>query len=325
MVDGKSAAAPLSGTIEGSARPERAWWQRLSWVAVLMVGVGFYLLELRMLVATKNISYFPSLILLGSVTVPATVLVFAWGASRQSLVTAGTVAVTAICGGVVGTLAAGTLEYDTLQRLGALPMVAVALIEELVKMVVPAIVLVIIRRPNRGAGVIVGVASGMGFATLETMGYGFTALLQAKSLAALDSTLLLRALLAPAGHVAWTGMTVAALWHIPTARRKGRAILVALGALILAVILHAVWDGSNNLVVHIVVVVVSLAILLTLIHRSHRTPTHYSRRGGVGHETGPQPAHQPSLAATYDRPPAGQPRPHDGTSSHGQDPAPPAR
>ena len=62
---------------------------------------------------------------------------------------------------------------------------------------------------------IIGVASGMGFATLETMGYGFSALLSSGNLAEVDQTLLLRALLSPAGHVAWTGLTAAALWSIP--------------------------------------------------------------------------------------------------------------
>lgn len=272
MVDGMASVSPRGGPSSALEPPRRVWWQRTSWVGVLVVGIVFYLLELRTLVATENLNFFPSLILLGSITVPAAVLVFAWGAGRESAVSAGTVAVTAIFGGVVGTLAAGALEYDTLQRLGALPMLAVGLIEELAKMVVPAFALLLIRHPHRGAGVIVGVASGMGFATLETMGYGFNALLQAHSLAAVDSTLLLRALLAPAGHVAWTGMTVAAMFNIRLSRHKGRAALLALGALVLAVILHAVWDGTTNLVVHIVVVTISLVILLTLIHRSHHTP-----------------------------------------------------
>lgn len=280
---------------DGAAfRPEhgRAWWKRLSWVGVLVAGVGFYLLVLRTLVATENINFFPSLILLGSVTVPATVLVFAWDTGRQPAVSVRIVAVTAVCGGIVGTLAAGTLEYDALRRLGTLPMLAVGVIEELAKMVVPAILLLIVRRPKPGAGLIVGVASGMGFATLETMGYGFTALLEARSLAAVDETLLLRALLAPAGHVAWTGMTVAALWNIPIAPRKGRAVLLALAAFVVAVILHTAWDGSNNLIVHVVVVVLSLAILLVLIHRSHRpagSASHHHGRGRLK-ESGAQAA-----------------------------------
>ncbi len=75
----------------------------------------------------------------------------------------------------------------------------VGLIEEAAKLIVPFILLLFLRRLDPRAGVIIGGASGMGFATLETMGYGFTALLSHGSWAALEKTLLLRALLSPAG------------------------------------------------------------------------------------------------------------------------------
>ena len=172
---------------------------------------------------------------------------------------------------MIGTVAAGTIEFDTLHRLGALPMILVGLIEESAKLVVPIILLVFLRRPDPQAGVIIGVASGMGFATLETMGYGFSALLSEGSLAAMDETLLLRALLSPAGHVAWTGLTVAALWGIPKAVRPGRAVGLALASFVAAVLLHGAWDGFNNLVVHLAVAALSITTLLILVRRTHRS------------------------------------------------------
>jgi RsiW-degrading membrane proteinase PrsW (M82 family) len=114
----------------------------------------------------------------------------------------------------------------------------------------------------------------MGFATLETMGYGFTALLQTGSLAAVDQTLLLRALLSPAGHVAWTGVMVAALWALPSSPHKGRALVRVIGVFISAVLLHAAWDGLNNVWVHIVVGAVSFVALLLTIHQAHRSLEH---------------------------------------------------
>jgi protease PrsW len=109
--------------------------------------------------------------------------------------------------GLIGVLAAGLLEYDTLHRLGALPMVLVAVIEEAAKLIVPVILYLLWQPNNPRGGITIGIASGMGFATLETMGYGFQALL-AGGIAAVDDTLLLRGL---------TGMTVAMLWRIRTA------------------------------------------------------------------------------------------------------------
>lgn len=258
----------MTGTRPGTRG--RAWWRRLSWIAVLAAGVVSYLLVLRTLVATENLNFFPSLILLGAVTVPITVLVFAWGAGPEVTVTPGPVVFTALTGGIVGTVTAGTLEYDTLHRLGTLPMFGVGLIEETAKLIVPVALLLFLPGRGRQAGVIIGVASGMGFATLETMGYGFSALLSDRSLSAVDQTLLLRALLAPAGHVAWTGMTAAALWRIPTASHKGRAALLAFGAFVLAVLLHTGWDALNSIIAHVVIGTVSLVLLLILVRRSHR-------------------------------------------------------
>lgn len=251
---------------------QRTVAQRWAWLIVLVAGVAAYLVILRTLVATQNPLYVPSLLLLGSAVVPASVLVYAASGRRAAPVGAGVIAVVAALGGVLGTVAAGTLEYDTLQRLGVVPMIMVGLIEESAKLIVPLLIVIFVRGLRAPAvGVVIGVASGMGFATLETMGYGFSALLQSRSIADLDSTLLLRALLAPAGHVAWTGVTTAALWRIPSATRRGRAVWVFLGTFAASVILHAIWDGSGNVVVRAVVALLSFGALLVVVHRYRRS------------------------------------------------------
>lgn len=246
--------------------------QRWAWLIVLVGGIAAYLIILRTLVATQNPLYVPSLLLLGSAVVPASVLVYAASGHQRGPVGAGLVAAVAGIGGIFGTVAAGTLEYDTLQRLGAVPMVVVGLIEESAKLVVPLVILIFVRRLRKvpAAGVVIGVASGMGFATLETMGYGFSALLQSRSIADLDQTLLLRGLLSPAGHVAWTGITTAALWRIPTASRRGRAVLLLLGAFVGSVVLHALWDGTSSVIIRALVGIISFGALLVVVHRSRR-------------------------------------------------------
>jgi protease PrsW len=239
---------------------------RLGWLWVLLAGIGGYLLLLRTLLATQNPNFLPSMILFGSMVVPATVLTFATtGGRRRIRVGAGTVAFTAVAGGILGTVAAATLEYDTLRALGALPMLMVGLIEEASKIVVPTAVFLIDRRLRWPEAAVLGVASGAGFATLETMGYGFNALLSG-GLGALDGTLLLRALLAPAGHVAWTGLSMAAIGRIRGTSHRARAVFVAIGVFVAVVILHALWDGSNNLIIRVLVAVLSFgALMLTLV------------------------------------------------------------
>ncbi|HEX8762020.1 MAG TPA: PrsW family intramembrane metalloprotease, partial [Pseudonocardiaceae bacterium] len=162
-------------------------------------------------------------------------------------------AVTALLGGVIGTVVAGTLEYDTLQRLGVVPMLAVALIEEAAKLVVPAALLFSFYRRKPANGLVIGLACGAGFAVLETMGYAVVALVESRGqLAAVDSTLLLRGLFSPAGHMAWTGLTAAALWQAAARGWPGRAVGGLVGTYGLAVVLHTLWDSLDNLIAYVV-------------------------------------------------------------------------
>jgi RsiW-degrading membrane proteinase PrsW (M82 family) len=247
-------------------------FRRMVWLLVLVVGVVAYEVVLRVMIDTKNVNFFPTLLLIGAITVPVSVLVFAESGGRTISVTPWLVATTAIVGGVVGTIAAGMLEYDTLRELGTVPMVLVGIIEEGAKLIVPLIIYLVVRPTDPRGGVIIGIASGMGFATLETMGYGFQALLSAQSISAVDDTLLLRALLAPACHIAWTGMCTAMLWRIHSSRHRTRAVAAFLGTYFAAVALHATWDGSTSVPVHAVVAGIGLIVLLAFLHRAHRVP-----------------------------------------------------
>jgi RsiW-degrading membrane proteinase PrsW (M82 family) len=184
-------------------------------------------------------------------------------------VPAATLAVAALLGGVIGVVAAGWLEYDVLRDLGALPMVFVALIEETAKLLIPAAVLAFWwrRRRDPSDGLVIGVAAGMGFAALETMGYAFTALLASKGdIGAVEQTLFVRGLMAPAGHTAWTGLTCGALWAF-AARPTGRRFLIFLATFAGAVTLHTLWDSLGFTLAYVVLGVASVGWLLMDIRR----------------------------------------------------------
>ncbi len=249
----------------------RPAWGYLASGGILIGGVVTYLVVLFVMIDTQNVNFFPSLLLVGAITVPMSALVLANQAGPPSRVPSWAIVFTAIVGGVVGVVAAGLLEYDTLRGLGSVPMVLVGVIEEAAKLIVPVVLYVLWRPQDPRGGVIIGIASGMGFATLETMGYGFQALLSG-GVAAVDETLLLRALFSPACHIAWTGMTVAMLWRIRTAAHPGRAFLGFLLTYAVAVTLHAVWDGSTRLAIHVGVAVVGLIVLGAFVLASHREP-----------------------------------------------------
>ena len=268
----------------GSGRPPLAWHRvirqtpgmgdrtrRWAWLGVLVVGLALYLAVLRTLVRTQNPNFVPALILLGATVVPLAFLTFAQARTGRWQVPSAALAVSAFFGGVIGTVVAGTLEYDTLRGLHTLPMVLVALIEESAKLIIPVVLLFLVlarhRRRLPSDGLVIGVAAGMGFAALETMGYGFSALLSSQgNIGAVEQTLFIRGLTAPAGHTAWTGLTTGALWAL-LAAPSGRRFLIFLGTFAGAVALHTAWDTFGSTIAFVVLGVISLGWLFWSLHR----------------------------------------------------------
>lgn len=249
-----------------------AAWRRWAWIPVLIVGVALFVLVLVTLVDTQNINFVPSMILLGATIAPATFLTFAQGRSGRWQVPASTLAVVAFFGGVIGVVAAGWLEYDALHKLGVLPMIFVGLIEESAKLLAPLAALALLwrRRPTPGDGLVIGVASGAGFAALETMGYGFSALVASNgNIGDVEQTLFVRGVTAPAAHLAWTGLTSGALFALAAAPSLRRLAGFAL-TFLAAVALHAAWDSFGTEIAYIVVGGVSMAWVLVELHRYRR-------------------------------------------------------
>lgn len=257
--------------------------RRWAWLGVLMVGLVLYIIVLRTLVHTQNPNFVPSLILLGATVVPLSFLTFAQARTGRWQVPSSALVVSAFFGGVIGTVVAGTLEYNSLRGLGMLPLVLVAVIEEAAKLIVPvALLFTILARHERrlpSDGLIIGVASGMGFAALETMGYAFTALLSSDgNIGAVEETLFLRGLTAPAGHTAWTGLTAGALWAF-IATPTGRQFLAFLGTFLGAVVLHTLWDSFGGLIAYLILAVISLGWLFLALHRYRTFSEHALRLG----------------------------------------------
>ncbi len=99
--------------------------RRHAWIAVLVVGVALFIAVERTLVATQNPNFVPSAILLGAAIVPAAFLTFVYGRRLNYDVGLPVVASAAFLGGIIGTVVAGTLEFDAQRDMGFLPMIGV--------------------------------------------------------------------------------------------------------------------------------------------------------------------------------------------------------
>jgi RsiW-degrading membrane proteinase PrsW (M82 family) len=287
-------ASPVRRTTTSSRGPLRRW----SWLPVLAVGVLLYELVLQAVQDTGNPLYVPTLILLGASVVPVAFVGFIAGRRLEVGVSAWLVTLTALLGGVVGVLVAGSLEYQVARGTGSVPLLAVGLIEEMAKLLVPAVVLLLFRRNRHPAdGLVLGVACGAGFAVLETMGYALVALVDSGgNLAVVNGLLLDRGLLSPAAHMAWTGLTAAALWRTATDRRHLRAVARFAAVYLLVSALHAAWDSSASSWTHAGLAVVSLGLLMWTTLRLVAPHRRWSVQWGAGRPTGQPMSAAPPLA-----------------------------
>ena len=256
---------------------------RQNWFLVLIGGLVLFILTDWALNSTGNPNFLPTVILIGAFLVPVTFVFFIYHRVPPGEIPIPTVVVTFLWGGALGAVVAGILEYQTIRQLGIPQLFGVGLIEEAAKLILPVAIFLRGRFRHEADGLLFGVAAGMGFAALETMGYGFVSFLQSQgSVGTLNQTLLIRGLLSPVGHAAWTGIVCAALWR-PRERLGHIAITwTVFGTFILAIVLHASWDilGSisslvkSNLgwldIIGIVVVGgISLWLLIRKIRMTH--------------------------------------------------------
>ena len=231
-----------------------------SWFRVLLVGMLFYILAIVVLFLTHNPNLFPTALLLGSFMVPAAYVSFFYERRHLSQLSMPTTVLAFVYGGVLGTLGASLLEPLLVGGQNLRGFLTVGLIEEFVKILG---VLVIARRRRHDLeldGLILGAAAGMGFAALESTGYGFTAFLQSQSVPFAFYVVFIRAFLAPVGHGTWTAILASVLFRESKGQRYHPNVKV-LGAYLLVALLHGSWDALPGVMAALFPVSPPLALL----------------------------------------------------------------
>jgi protease PrsW len=210
-------------------------------------------------IASQNINLVPSLILVGASLGPVVFTAYVYERARE--VPSYMLLWCFIAGGALGVIAASVLEYRTILDMGTLPTLAIGLIEETCKLIVPVVFFLAAPRFRREAdGLLFGVASGLGFAAFESMGYGLTALVLSQGdIGHIEQLLFVRTVLAPAGHGAWTGLVCGMLWRARERPSEWPAVVAAFGTVVL---LHGLWDSAQHPWQHGVLAIVSLSLLM---------------------------------------------------------------
>ena len=217
-----------------------------NWLLVLVWGFGLWAASTLALVVTEDDILLPSVVLIGSFFVPVAVVFWFLERDAETELSPRRLLVAFFVAGVLGLLAAATLEVWFLpSRL--LPNLWVGLIEEAVKAIGVIALARGLSRYTVNDGILLGVVVGLGFGAFEssgyTLSYGFGG--DGFSLSSLISEELLRAVIAPFCHGLWTEIFGAALFG---AARDGhlRITLGVVGVYFGAAALHALWDASST-------------------------------------------------------------------------------
>jgi protease PrsW len=256
------------------------------WLQIMVIGIILWGMADVTLRLTKNVLYFPTIMVIGAFLVPLAFVAYFFqqenvldrGIHTRSILS--TLVMCGLLGGLIGTFAAGILESRTISNTSLLSLVWVGPIEEFAKLIVPVAVYITMRKrfSSEMDGLLFGVAAGMMFAALETMGYELISLITSfGNINVLDETILVRGLLSPAGHAAWTGLITATLWR--ERERTGQSLtFIVVIFFIISAALHSAWDyagTSNSAAVvipsYIAIAGVSLTLLFLRFREAHKT------------------------------------------------------
>jgi RsiW-degrading membrane proteinase PrsW (M82 family) len=139
--------------------------------------------------------------LLGAFVVPLTFVAYFYEHVCDRNIPVLVLGVCFVVGGALGIITAGVLEWAVLKEASLIAFIGVGAIEEITKLIFPIALFIGWRYRHQADGLLFGITAGMGFAALETMGYGLTALMDSDGdPGAVQQVLLVRGLFSPLGH-----------------------------------------------------------------------------------------------------------------------------
>ena len=214
---------------------------------------------------TGNSNCIPGIMFLGAFAVPLATLMLFFELNSPRNVSLHMVGKLFLAGAVIS-LGVALVEYSlAIFQLGTWE---AGIVEEVAKLLTVVVIMRSVRYKYILNGILFGATVGAGFACFETAGYalneGFLAgllpvVVQTGQLTAAGtqagvsqmlSILLLRGVLAPLGHVAWTAIAAGAFWRVKGDKPFSVSMLFDhrfLRAFLIPVALHAIWDAPWQL------------------------------------------------------------------------------
>jgi protease PrsW len=228
----------------------RPWVFFRTFIAALLVSYGFY----RMWESYENVLVLPGLLITGSFAVPIAALIFFIEVNARRNVSLYQVTRMVFAGGVISM----TVSLFLFSITESLPTAWLGAsiagpVEETCKLLTLALVVFNSKYRYTLNGLLFGAAVGTGFATFESAGYAFRLLITSGEPSMMLDIIILRGVLSPFSHIAWTAMCGAALWRVKGNSRFNPLMLFNskfLRIFVIAVGLHMAWNLPISLPFH---------------------------------------------------------------------------
>ncbi len=195
----------------------------------------------------QNINLVPGLIIVGSFAVPVSTLIFFVEVNARKNVSLYQVLRLLFMGGILSLIIALILfQLSDSLRLNWLGASLAGIVEEPGKLLALLLVANVSKYKYTLNGLLFGAAIGTGFAAFESAGYALYAGLVDPSPTAMMDSIMLRGILSPFAHIAWTSMCGAALWKVKGDQEFRFYMLKDsrfLRIFIIAVIMHMIWNS----------------------------------------------------------------------------------
>jgi RsiW-degrading membrane proteinase PrsW (M82 family) len=248
------------------AQIEVRWPRPWIFFRIFLVALGAYIAFVQAWEQFGNVKLLPGIIFVGSFAIPFATLILFFELNIRRNISLYQVARLIALGGAAA-IVLSLLGYQVAAglKLNWLGASVAGLVEEPGKLLVLGFL--INNRKYRSIlnGLLLGAAVGAGFAAFESAGYAFlyvlqhlgvtmqyngSVTLQLNDVAAMRQLIMTRGLLSPFGHIAWTGMSAAALWRVMGDRpfrfeMLGDSRFTRVFAA--AVLLHMLWDSPLDL------------------------------------------------------------------------------
>lgn len=232
---------------------ETGWPKPWFFARVLIFLAVAYFALLFGLSQSGNLNLVPGLMGLGTFAVPLAVVVLFFEMNTPRNVSLHRLTVLFISGAVISLMVA-LIGFSVATPLSWLGASGAGIVEETAKLATVLIIVRGVRYKYMLNGLLFGATVGAGFGAFESAGYAFNAMLHGSSLGAglenMLASILVRALLAPGMHVAWTAIAAGAFWRVKQDSKLKLSMFTDkrfVQAYCIPVVLHMIWNAPIQL------------------------------------------------------------------------------